>query len=308
MTRFYNQGGNMSITYNESDRCLTAYSELSKTDWDGFFKKISTDDSIEAVYFHYTDYHGPESDLLKALTNAPNLKAVWIKGSTFHFSESGGDHFIKVLEELKKCPKLEHVLIRNQTALQLDQAFESLAGLIEKSSEFKKLTIWHQEISGEKFKLLCDALSKSHVQIELDFTSDVSLSPKNRALLKCALNSNPKIKVSKNIETMLKDVDSTLGRITLDRVEPATGETDKAKVNTSNVYMPVLSGFIAGLGVASVAVAFTLLNASSLGLVGLVVAGVGVAAVLTSVGMFGMSSYKATENAYDSSVSLQPAF
>lgn len=54
----------------------------------------------------------------------------------------------------------------------------------------------------------------------------------------------------------------------------------------SNISMMVLGGFIATVGVATVALAFILLNAATLGIAGLVVAGVGATMALTRLGLF----------------------
>ena len=50
--------------------------------------------------------------------------------------------------------------------------------------------------------------------------------------------------------------------------------------------MEVLSGFMLVVGTAAVAISFTLLNATTFGLVGLVVAGVGGAILLGGIGLF----------------------
>lgn len=59
-----------------------------------------------------------------------------------------------------------------------------------------------------------------------------------------------------------------------------------------NISMQVLGGFMAVVGCAAVAAAFILLNAATFGTVGLVVAGLGVAAVLSGVGLFATGTYK----------------
>ena len=68
--------------------------------------------------------------------------------------------------------------------------------------------------------------------------------------------------------------------------------------------MMVLNGFIAAAGIAAVAVAFTLLNAATFGITGLVVAIGGTAAALTGIGFFaaGASNSKSKKN--DDSYSL----
>lgn len=60
----------------------------------------------------------------------------------------------------------------------------------------------------------------------------------------------------------------------------------------SNISMMVLGGFIAAAGIAAVAIAFTVLNVATFGIVGLVVAGIGVAAALSGVGLFATGAYK----------------
>lgn len=57
-----------------------------------------------------------------------------------------------------------------------------------------------------------------------------------------------------------------------------------------NINMMVLGGFIAVVGIAAVAVAFTVLNAATLGTV--IVAGIGIAAVLSGIGLFAVGAYK----------------
>lgn len=79
-----------------------------------------------------------------------------------------------------------------------------------------------------------------------------------------------------------------------------------------NISMMVLGGFIAALGIAAVAVAFTVLNAATLGVPGLVVAGIGMAAVLSGIGLFAVGTYKnrttsPPEELADDSV-VQPRF
>lgn len=60
----------------------------------------------------------------------------------------------------------------------------------------------------------------------------------------------------------------------------------------SNISMMVLGGFIAAAGIAAVAIAFAVLNATTFGIAGLVVAGIGVAAALSGVGLFATGAYK----------------
>lgn len=69
--------------------------------------------------------------------------------------------------------------------------------------------------------------------------------------------------------------------------------------SVGDISMMVLGGFIAAAGIAAVAIAFTLLNAATFGIAGLITAGVGVAATLAGVGLFagGAHKYKQSEAA-----------
>ncbi|MFA5961032.1 MAG: hypothetical protein WC785_11025 [Tatlockia sp.] len=60
----------------------------------------------------------------------------------------------------------------------------------------------------------------------------------------------------------------------------------------NNISMMVLGGFITVLGVAAVATSFILLNALTGGVVGLVVAGIGIASILSGIGLFATGAYR----------------
>lgn len=55
--------------------------------------------------------------------------------------------------------------------------------------------------------------------------------------------------------------------------------------------MQVLGGFMAVVGCAAVATAFVFLNAATFGIPGLILAGLGVASILTGVGLFAAATY-----------------
>ena len=95
----------------------------------------------------------------------------------------------------------------------------------------------------------------------------------------------------------------------LDRSFPRDENTITSKKNNSscNLSMQILGGFMAVLGVAAVAVAFTVLNAATFGIAGLVVAGIGAAVALAGVGLFAVGSlkkYEATSSTNDISLSV----
>ncbi len=68
-----------------------------------------------------------------------------------------------------------------------------------------------------------------------------------------------------------------------------------------NISMQILEGFIAVLGCAAVAIGFTVLNAATLGIAGLVLTSLGAAAVLGGIGLF---SYKHSKTSNHQSTSL----
>lgn len=74
--------------------------------------------------------------------------------------------------------------------------------------------------------------------------------------------------------------------------DESSTSTDKTSNNLfwdtsfSNIDFQIISGFMFAAGALAIAVAFTVLNAASCGVAGLVVGGLGVAAVLTGIGLF----------------------
>jgi hypothetical protein len=91
------------------------------------------------------------------------------------------------------------------------------------------------------------------------------------------------------------------------RNQPAEEAQEKKGVGNTlisdggcNISMMIISSFIASVGIAAVAIAFTVLNAVTFGTAGLVIAGLGVAAVLSSVGLFAFGPYKRQPTPEDS--------
>ncbi len=76
--------------------------------------------------------------------------------------------------------------------------------------------------------------------------------------------------------------------------------------NSSTLSMHILSGVITALGITAVAVAFTVLNAATFGALGLSVLALGVAGMLTGVGMFAATTGKASEQACETSQDATP--
>ena len=68
------------------------------------------------------------------------------------------------------------------------------------------------------------------------------------------------------------------------------------KIVTNDIGMQILGLFINAVGIAAIAVAFTVLNASTLGIPGVVVAGVGLATTLGGLGLFKYSYDQGNQN------------
>jgi uncharacterized RDD family membrane protein YckC len=96
----------------------------------------------------------------------------------------------------------------------------------------------------------------------------------------------------------VKTIDETPQR----NLKNSTKESNSS--STGDISMMVLGGFIAVLGIAAVAIAFTLLNAATLGIAGLVVAGVGVVATLAGVGLFASGARNKSQPDADSSIEV----
>lgn len=70
------------------------------------------------------------------------------------------------------------------------------------------------------------------------------------------------------------------------------GDEEERPSSSMNISILVLSGFIATVGISAIAIAFTLLNASTFGTAGLVVASIGFAALPSGMGLFATCGYK----------------
>lgn len=84
--------------------------------------------------------------------------------------------------------------------------------------------------------------------------------------------------------------------VPIDQVPPIQFEVNKKPVRIDNascfngINMSILSGFIAGIGATAVALAFTVLNAATFGLAGILAASIGTAALLGGLGLFSYSA------------------
>ncbi|WP_131783906.1 hypothetical protein [Legionella gresilensis] len=74
-----------------------------------------------------------------------------------------------------------------------------------------------------------------------------------------------------------------------------------------NINMQILGGFIGVLGLTTVAVAFVVFNASTFGIPGLIVAGIGVTTALLGLGLFKLGSYKNGQKNSDENQLVYPA-
>jgi hypothetical protein len=279
------------LTINNGN--ATIYSATTKEEWVDLSKAFESN-RLESIYFHFVNYNSryDEVDLLSALSACSNLQSVEIKGSRFSFSDSEqsvGDGLAGLLKGLESCPNLERIVVRNYTSDEMDMAFENLANLVKKNNSLKTLAIWHSDINSPKFKFLCDMLSKTNREIDLDFSYHVSFSVENKRLLKHALETNKLIKVSKAIEAMLEDVS-----------EPVLEEfKQQASEDDSYLRWHVLNGFVLALGATAVFLGFAVLNVTTCGAAGVIVGCIGVAALLVGVGMFASNFIKCSNEAPD---------
>ena len=77
--------------------------------------------------------------------------------------------------------------------------------------------------------------------------------------------------------------------------------------SSTNISMMVLGGVIAVVGIAAVAIAFTVLNAATLGIAGLTVASIGVALALSGVGLFAVGANKNSQPMVAEPLNLAPS-
>ncbi|CEG55634.1 hypothetical protein [Legionella fallonii] len=121
----------------------------------------------------------------------------------------------------------------------------------------------------------------------------------------------PKVVTANNIEPLHKDHHQETSTSSSDEAtvnEPKITRTNSPSSSFSNISMQVLGGFLAAIGAAAVAVAFVVLNAATLGLAGLITAGLGVASILGGVGLFGTGAYRGCQSTPDASLNNSPGF
>lgn len=92
--------------------------------------------------------------------------------------------------------------------------------------------------------------------------------------------------IAEEIDTLYKGLKDYVSKEIKDTPEVLPIVQNARSSSTMNISMMVLSGFIATVGIAAVAVSFTMLNAATLGIPGLVIAGLGIAATLSGIGLF----------------------
>ena len=84
--------------------------------------------------------------------------------------------------------------------------------------------------------------------------------------------------------------------------QPQQAEVNINSSPITNISLMVLSGFIAAVGITAVAIAFTVLNAATFGIAGIVVATIGVTLALSGMGLFAASAYKNRQKKDEASV------
>lgn len=107
------------------------------------------------------------------------------------------------------------------------------------------------------------------------------------------------------IKNFVKDVDNEVNYDFKEQLEKQTFVINTPKINTSptskcsSISMQILGGFMAVTGVATVALAFVILNAATFGLAGLIAAGVGTAGILGGVGLFAVGASRSCPSTID---------
>ncbi|MBA3536333.1 MAG: hypothetical protein H0T84_06975, partial [Tatlockia sp.] len=120
-------------------------------------------------------------------------------------------------------------------------------------------------------------------------------SPLSEEIIRQVSTTKEVANTENQTEFFRKIIEETLSDIKKEHIA-----TDKIEIESSQIYsrsamninMMVLGGFIAAAGIVAVAVAFTVLNATTFGVPGLVVAGIGVAVALSGIGLFATGAYK----------------
>lgn len=294
------------LHYNSSRDYIEIYgNNTDQNDWVNLCDHLKNK-NIQMLSFHYVTYFpctsmSNDHDLIEALNQAKNLRSISIKGSSFHFANPKSQGVQKnglgiLLDNLHNCQELEELTIRNYGASELNKVFDNLSSLIQHNVAIKKISLWHTSITGKNFALLCNTLAQSGRAIEIDFEHDVNFSEENKVLLKSALKQNKLIKVSSNIKQMLdKIVDTNDETIDCNYKYDTPRELQSnstSNVSDSSFNFLILGGFVEILGISAVCIAFVVLNAATCGLGG-ILAGVGVAAILTGIGLFALSRYQA---------------
>lgn len=92
------------------------------------------------------------------------------------------------------------------------------------------------------------------------------------------------------------------------KTETSSFSMTEKQASTSNISMMVLNGFIAAAGIAAVAIAFTVLNAATFGIAGLIVAAGGTAAALIGAGFFATGACNNKSGTGDESIDYSGNF
>ncbi|CEG56465.1 hypothetical protein [Legionella fallonii] len=186
---------------------------------------------------------------------------------------------------------------------QIIEQLKQMTGCTNVVQVITKKLIREEDIS---FNDVCtaDSLALAQMMIEQDHLEEGCLNNaplKTGVFVRKALEDNATPVERQSKKTIEKPIVTLLNVPPVEnhseRIEPEKGELTQSSEPNSSPYtfnMHLLSGFITALGIAAVAVAFTVLNATTFGISGLVVAGIGIAAILGGVGLFA-STFKKNE-------------
>jgi hypothetical protein len=136
------------------------------------------------------------------------------------------------------------------------------------------------------------------IDVEADYENSFSLFGKS---IKQGEFANFYRKLEKGYPSLAEALVSNESLVFLGQTKKLTSASMQSNIEVApnssinNISMMVLGGFITVLGLAAVTTSFILLNALTGGVVGLVVAGIGIASTLSGIGLFAIGAYRNTQ-------------
>ena len=236
--------------------------------------------------------------------NAKKLKlALQHKKEPLFISTTTGSHAFAIKADFEsKTLFLANPGEDKRNCEQILERLKQLTGCTNVVQVITKKLIREEDVSFDDVCTI-DSLALVQMMMEQDYLEEGCL---NNAPLKTGVFVRQSLEQTSNPvedqpkEEFKKTITTSTNHLSSDRdhLESFIREEDKGdrEHNSSSLSfsMHLICGFITALGVAAVAVAFTVLNAATLGTGGMVLAGIGVATILGGVGLFA-SSFKKNE-------------